>query len=148
MSRSPSIETLARGVCVKQGHLLLCHTKGAKNTYLPGGHVEFNEKAKVSLQREMMEELGLTARVGRFLGVVEHAFIQNKVRHCEINLVFLMQLPGITPARPVKSHEDYIEFLWIPLNRLGKSKLEPAVLRKILPGWLKATPASAPYACT
>jgi len=59
------IEILARGVCVSGGRLLVCHTHGADNTYLPGGHVEFDEKAKIALRREMMEEMGLKVKVGK-----------------------------------------------------------------------------------
>jgi len=70
MSKPDLIEILARGVCVVDGRLLLCHTKGARNTYLPGGHVEFREKARETLRREVEEELGVKAKVGRFLGVV------------------------------------------------------------------------------
>ena len=77
------IEIVARGVCVQGGRVLLCHTKGAKNTYLPGGHVDFGESAAASLKREIEEELGLKARVGRFLGAVEHIYYRKRKPQCE-----------------------------------------------------------------
>jgi len=58
LKKQKEIEIIARGVCVKGGKLLLCHSKGAPNTYLPGGHVEFCEDAKVALAREVVEERG------------------------------------------------------------------------------------------
>ena len=136
------IETIARGVFVKDGSLLLCHSKGAPNTYLPGGHVDFLEKAEHSLTREIKEELGLAAAVGRFLGAVQNAFIQEGAPHAEINLVFEMDIPGIDPSRDPESMEDYIEFCWQPIDALAESVLEPSVLRQLIPEWITgATPS-------
>ena len=43
------IETIARGVCVVGGRVLLCRAKGGSSTYLPGGHIEFGEKVLLPL---------------------------------------------------------------------------------------------------
>lgn len=132
------IEILTRGVCVMRGHVLLCHTKGAANTYLPGGHVEFREMARAALEREVAEEMGLRSTAGRFLGCVEHAFRQKGRWHAEINLLFRLRIPGLTPAVPPESREDWIEFLWVPSERLRTARLEPAALVDRLPRWLKS----------
>ena len=132
------IEILVRGVCVKQGHLLVCQSKGAANTYLPGGHVEWQEQAAVALKREIAEELGVKAGIKQFLGAVEHTFIQKGERHCEINLVFMMTIPSLSPARTPEACEDWIRFKWIPLTALGRHHLEPWPLRKLIAGWIKA----------
>jgi 8-oxo-dGTP pyrophosphatase MutT (NUDIX family) len=134
-TKTGHIEVLARGVCIVDRHLLVCHTKGAANTYLPGGHVEFGETSADSLTREIMEELGGSATVEHFLGIVEHAFIQKTVPHSEVNLVFQVRIDGLTPDIPPPSLEDYIEFRWIPLDHLASSDLEPAPLRRLIPAW-------------
>jgi 8-oxo-dGTP diphosphatase len=136
MAHRKEIEILARGVCVKSGHLLLCRTGKAKLTYLPGGHVEFHEPAAEALRREIDEELGLRARVGRFLGVVEHTFLQKGERHCEVNLVFEVEVFGASPKKHTRAMEDHISFEWTPVNALRRSDLEPAPLRAALPQWL------------
>ena len=133
------IELIARGVCVKGGKLLLCHCKGAANTYLPGGHIEFGERAPDSLCREILEEMGLAAKAGRFLGAVEHTFRQKGQRKCEVNLVFELRIPAIDPRQAPPSEEDHIEFLWVPVSRLAKSGLEPSLLRRLIPAWVKQT---------
>ncbi|MBR3924306.1 MAG: NUDIX domain-containing protein, partial [Kiritimatiellae bacterium] len=64
------IESIARGVCVKDGKLLLCRAKGGKSTYLPGGHIEFGESGRIALVREVKEELGVDSSTGAFLGAL------------------------------------------------------------------------------
>ena len=135
MKKNKHIEILVRGVCIKKGHLLVCQSKGAANTYLPGGHVEWNERAEVALQREIDEELGVKTGVKEFLGAVEHTFIQKKERHCEINLVFAMVVSSLSPDTTPESCEDWIRFKWIPLSELGRMHLEPRPLRKLIDGW-------------
>lgn len=138
-----SIEVLARGVCVVRGQVLLCRSKGAANNYLPGGHVEFREPARAALEREIAEEMGLRAQAGRFLGCVEHAFRQKGKWHAEINLVFELRIPGLTPATPPPSREGWIAFQWAPLTRLRQVRLEPAALILCLPRWLRGAPGFA-----
>ncbi len=137
MKRDNVIETLVRGVCIRDGQLLVCESKGAANTYLPGGHVEWREKARASLEREIREELGCRAQVGGFLGAVEHSFLQKGKRHCEINLVFRMDVDGLESCQAPEACEHWIAFKWVPLSRLGQNHLEPSPLRKLIPGWLR-----------
>jgi ADP-ribose pyrophosphatase YjhB (NUDIX family) len=137
MKKYKSIEILVRGVCVQKGQLLVCQSKGAANTYLPGGHVEWHEQATAALAREIKEELGVKAGVKGFLGAVEHTFIQKGERHCEINLMFAMTIPALSPDTLPEACEDWIRFKWIPLSALGRHHLEPWPLRKLLAGWIK-----------
>lgn len=143
------IEILARGVLVLGGQLLVCHNRRKGNYFLPGGHIEFGEAAKAALKREIEEEIGLPCAVGCFLGAAEHAFRWKGARVCEINLVFEMRVRGLKAGRPVPSMEKKLEFLWAPVAKLAKSKLEPFPLRKQLPSWLKShgAPWSSSYGC-
>jgi len=138
MKHEKMVEFLVRGVCVKKGRLLVCQSKGAVNTFLPGGHVEFGEKAVVGLAREIQEELGVKARIGGFLGAVEHEFVQKGQRHCEVNLVFRMDVPSLAPDSDPAACEHWISFAWIALDALGRRHLEPWPLRKLIPAWLSA----------
>ena len=86
------IETIARGVCILNGKVLLCLPKDRSYSYLPGGHIEFGETGREALVREMKEETGLDATAGDLLGVVESSFVQKGEKHCEINLIYEMKI--------------------------------------------------------
>ena len=141
MEAKGSIETLARGVCLMEGRILLCRNRKAGNVYLPGGHIEFGETGAEALVREIREEMGCRSRVSGFLGCAEHRFRQKGRPHAEINLVYLLKVAGLAPDVPPPCREDWIEFYWHPLSRLGATGLEPAALRRLLPRWLATAPA-------
>jgi ADP-ribose pyrophosphatase YjhB (NUDIX family) len=120
------IETIARGVAIIDGEVLLCRAKGGRSSYLPGGHIEFGETAREALVREIREEMGVEATTGRFLGAVENSFMQHGKPHAEINLVFELKFATV-PAAEAK--EDWIEFEWRRLEELGDANLLPEAFR-------------------
>ena len=136
MYENANIETIARGVLVREGQLLVCQPKKGGRCYLPGGHIEFGETARVALAREMREELGLEARVGDFLAVAENRFEQVGEPHCEINLLFAMEVPELRGVGgEVSAQEGWIAFRWVPFTEaaLREANLLPAHLIADLP---------------
>ncbi len=133
-----TIETIARGVCINNNHLLLCRSRGGGAvSYLPGGHIEFQEQARTALEREIMEELGQPSRAGRFLGCCEHTFIQKAEPHTEIYLVFELDICTVNTNSPHAACEAWISFFWQPLAQLEESDLQPAELRQTITQWLQ-----------
>lgn len=131
MPKSPSIEIIARGLLTHHGRVLLCRNVKHGYYYLPGGHVEFAEPARVALDREMQEECGMGVEVGPLLLTGEECFHDGKKEHHEINLVFHMeQLGGAsTPPEQVPSKEHQIAFDWIELAQLPECVLYPESIK-------------------
>ena len=125
------IETIARGVCIIDGKVLLCFPKDRSYAYLPGGHIEFGETGRVALVREMKEETGLDATAGELLGVVESSFVQKGEPHCEINLIYAMRLRSceVEKLRGVESQEDWICFDWVPCDKIDSANLLPPEMK-------------------
>ena len=125
------IETIARGVCVKDGRVLICLPKDRSYSYLPGGHIEFGETGREALVREMKEETGLDATAGDLLGVVESSFVQKGEKHCEINLIYAMRLrdEGRGMREEVKSCEDWICFDWVSCDKIDSANLLPPEMK-------------------
>lgn len=121
------IETIARGVAVRDGKILLCKAKGGTSAYLPGGHIELGETGREALIREIKEETGLDSTAGRFLGVVENSFVQKGKKHSEINLVYELELES--PDGTVSAAEDWIEFEWRELSDIDAANLLPEAFR-------------------
>ena len=124
------IENIARGVCVRDGAVLLCRPRGGSYSYLPGGHIEFGETGAQALAREVEEELGQTATVGDMIGVVENQFVQKGKKHAEISLVYKMDLEGVEGLSDPQSREDWIEFVWWPVAELHKANLLPSQMAR------------------
>ena len=125
------IETIARGVAVIGGEVLLCRAKGGKISYLPGGHIEFGETAREALVREIREELGVESETGRFLGAMENSFMQHGKPHAEINLVFELKFADKPEA---KAKEDWIEFEWRDVGDMASANLLPAEMSRFVTG--------------
>ena len=135
MNTEKHIETIARGVCVVDGKVLLCLPKDRSYSYLPGGHIEFGETGREALVREMKEETGLDATAGKLLGVVESRFVQKGEPHCEINLVYEMkvELPTAIDGnrqQTVAALEDWICFDWVDCGKIDDAKLLPEEMKE------------------
>ncbi|MCL1888302.1 MAG: NUDIX domain-containing protein [Kiritimatiellaeota bacterium] len=130
-------EFIARGVCVKNGRVLICSNKGKTTAYLPGGHIERRERAGDALVREIREELGVPSSVGRFLGCAENCFRQKGRWVAEINLVFEVAIPKISARKDPAAAEGHLRFFWHPLDTLSTSGLLPEEFCALLPQWLE-----------
>ncbi len=134
------IETIVRGVLVRDGKLLVCQPKKGGRCYLPGGHIEFGESARTALVREIQEEMGCEATAGKCLAVSENSFLQGSEKHCEINLYFALEMPLSTAEDPL-AKEDWIAFRWVDFTApaLQEANLLPAHLIQDLPQMLAGT---------
>ncbi len=133
----PAIHLLGRVALISNGHILLAHGIGAKNTFLPGGHVEYNETVKNTILRELREEFDGEVQIEGFIGVVEHSFEYRNQPHHELNLVFSGRLLHYCYPQTPKSLESHLEFYWQPIDKLKEVNLLPLPLLTIIPGYYK-----------
>ena len=129
-----NIEVIARAVIVKNNKILLCRNKGAAHYYIPGGHVEFGEKAEVALAREFQEEVGAFISNFHFIGISENTYTdEDNVFHHEINLTFSAEIE----EKEIISLEDHLEFAWIDLEKFTETKIMPLDLKEKIFSWIK-----------
>jgi 8-oxo-dGTP diphosphatase len=111
-------------VILRQEQLLLIEHKkdGQRYWVLPGGRLQAGETLKAALQRELREELSLTAQIDRLLAVFETLAPQ---RHT-VNLAFVAEVgrqePQIDRSDPVLSG-----WQWVDLDRLRRLDFRPPI---------------------
>lgn len=82
-STPPPRLKVTAGVVRKGRHILLARRAGrdplAGKWEFPGGKLEAGESGEECLRRELLEELGITVKVGSFLGAFEHDYPERRV---------------------------------------------------------------------
>jgi len=128
----------AAGVFLREGHVLLCTVEGLDFWFIPGGRCEAMETSADAVAREVREELGMEARVGRLLWVVENFFTHAGKSAHELGLYYLMALPPdsllLDTGRTFHGdeHGERMTYRWFPLDELERTRVYPIFLRAAL----------------
>ncbi len=128
------IHLIARGLLMYKEEIILCRVKGSKWFFLPGGHIEDGEPARVALLRELNEEIGTgNYEVASFIGVCENVFpLEEGILQHEINIAFKVNVPD---DLEVNTKEGHIEFVSIDKADLKNYNILPAALKDGLIEW-------------
>ena len=118
------------GLAIRNGNLLIHRAVHEPFWTIPGGTAELGEDSRATLVREMREELGVEARVGRLLFLVENFFrFEGRDWH-EIGWYYLMDLPETFPfagdgsiVHEIVDGKNRLEFKWVPATRVALEAL-------------------------
>ena len=133
------------GIAVHDGRLLVERNVKHGYCFVPGGRVEYGESAAEALAREVYEELGEEAEVGRLLLVTDNFFEQEGRRYQEAALYFLMTFaPGsktLGRSGTFEGAEPGTVFQWLPVEDLEQTVLFPEFLAE----YVRTTPRTPEY---
>ncbi len=125
------------GLALRDGHLLIHRAVHEPFWTIPGGTAELGEDSRATLVREMHEELGVAAAVGRLVFLVENFFNFEGSSWHEFGWYYLMDLPDAFPfstdgriVHEVVDGKNRLEFKWVPATResLAALPLPPVFL--------------------
>ena len=122
------------GIAIHDGRVLVEQAVGKGFCFLPGGRVEFGENASDALRREVREELGEPATIGRLLITADNLFEFDGRRIQEVNLYFMVELdedsPILDPVGMFEGAEPNVVLEWIPVDELERANLKPEFLQE------------------
>ena len=113
---APRPELAVGAVAVDDGALLLVRRANAPEAgrwSLPGGRLESGESVVEAVEREVREETGLRAGVGRLVGWVERI----DAEHHFVILDFAVQVSR--HQMPAVAGGDATEVAWVPLDQVA-----------------------------
>jgi 8-oxo-dGTP pyrophosphatase MutT (NUDIX family) len=132
-------------VIISDGHVLISREDDDDYMMLPGGRVELGENSRLSLEREIAEEIALPAEIGPMLATSESFYHREGEDFHELGFFYSVDLTGQGPngtspwlKRRDEGHDLY--FFWAPLagTALEEANLKPAWL----PNFLRNLPAT------
>lgn len=128
----------AAAVVTHEGFVLLHQREGDNYWALPGGRVEPGEDARMTVEREMAEELNEEIECGELLYVVENFFEHEGKPNHEIGLYFQAKIRS-NSIRLDKSQshagseaEKFLKFHWFRMEDVPQLNLRPFFLRESL----------------
>jgi len=128
-----NFEICARAIIIKNGKILLCHSKGKNHFFFPGGQVDFGEKTEAALAREIKEEIGAVISNLKFIGTVENYFSEADGEHHEINIAF----SGEIDLDEVAALESHLDFAWKEIPEFSQMAVLPQALKKSVLKWIE-----------
>ncbi|WP_296072935.1 NUDIX hydrolase [uncultured Agrobacterium sp.] len=118
------------GLAFRHGNVLVHRATHEKFWTFPGGRAEMGERSAETLAREMVEELGVEAKVGRLLWAVENFFHYEGKDWHELGFYYLMDLPEGLNFHPtdiihrVQDGDNELEFRWVAATRKALTELD------------------------
>ncbi|MDE1992042.1 MAG: NUDIX hydrolase [Rhizobiaceae bacterium] len=118
------------GLGFRQGHVLVHRATHEPFWTFPGGRAEIGETSAETLEREMMEELGVEITVRRLLWTVENFFHYEARDWHEFGLYYLMEIPESFPFLPdeivhrIDDGDNTLEFKWVLATRQALTELD------------------------
>lgn len=132
-----TIEVIARGLLIKDKHLLVCKKKNANYFFLPGGHVEFYETTEDALHREWNEELACDCIIRKYLTHFEERFFVGTEKFHEYTFLYQVDCNELSIDKQLPHPEEHLFFSWLPLNKAFHLPLYPESTLKYIQENLK-----------
>ena len=135
-----TIRSAARAIIIKNDSVLLVQMKNEEGEFfiLPGGGQVHGETLIQAVERECMEELGISVSVGRLVYTREYIGKNHQFDHRHKNFHQIEHVFGcniLNDKQLGNGHEidkKQIGYRWIKLNELSEYKVLPSPIKSVL----------------
>lgn len=123
------IRNAAKALIIKDGKMLAIKIKDGNEEWyiMPGGGQETEEVLPQTVQREVLEEMGILVEVKDLVFVIEG--VHGEAFH-RVDLVFLCEYLGIQEDVERICDTNQAGFEWLDISTLNTSPLYPSKLRR------------------
>ncbi len=109
-----------KGLLYRDGKVLVLLSPRRGYWELPGGRIDYAEKAEHAFKREMKEELGFKkVKLGKFISIWSFTSERNGVDYHFIVLDFVIS----TEEKDIKLSPEHTEYKWVGTEELSKLKM-------------------------
>lgn len=127
------------GILVENGRILLQRDIFGNHAVV-GGHVSFMEQTAETLKREFQEELNVKIGVDELVGVQENFFMWGDKPCHQVQFYYAVHLEDdsffregvFTGIDELEDQTIQLDYLWVPVEELGKISMFPRCLSKLL----------------
>ena len=106
------------GLVVEKGKVLMikrAHFPFVDSWVLPGGHVEYGETTEKAVKREMKEELGVSVKIKKIIGVYSNP--KRDPRYHTVTIAYLLK----KGKGKIRLNEEAHEFKYFSLEKLSQN---------------------------
>ena len=129
-----TITVAAAVILNEQNQLLLVRKQNTQAVMQVGGKLELNEAPELTIQREILEEIGCECKIKQFIGQFETA-AANEPDHVLVSYVYLVELKQVPHIAA-----EIAEMKWIDLDDQA-TVLAPLTKEVVIP-WCQQNPVS------
>lgn len=129
-----TITVAAAVILNEQNQLLLVRKQNTQAFMQVGGKLELNEAPELTIQREILEEIGCECKIKQFIGQFETA-AANEPDHVLVSYVYLVELKQVPHIAA-----EIAEMKWIDLDDQA-TVLAPLTKEVVIP-WCQQNPVS------
>jgi 8-oxo-dGTP diphosphatase len=129
---TPAKHLVSYFVVVDGGHILLVDHRNAQLWLPTGGHVEPDEDPRLTVVRELKEELGIEislATVGPPIMVTVTETVGITAGHTDVSLWYIVR--GNRFSKLAVDHDEFNEVRWFPLSQAPLHRSDPHLKRFI-----------------
>lgn len=123
----------ATALIVRDDQIYLCYDQNEK-FFTIGGAIALGESTAEAVQREVLEELGISVTVNQLAFIVENQFCQEDVNYHNIEFHYLVT-PVAEPQSVILDSSAKRSCCWVSFSELEQVNLVPEFLKTELINW-------------